>query len=486
MASATRARSDDAPATRPGPPASTVLRTDSRSGRLGPFRLYQLVLIEAALALLLVAAAVNELLLVPALAVASGLVLLALMRRQGRSVRDWAASLLALRARRRVAAVQPLPTALAPHGVPGGQRHSGSARRPQDGPAGQRAGRPPETRADSPAEGEDSADARAGQPEPPRVDPGFAPAVECAPGLRTYAFLDRERRAVGMLGDGTFLTAIVRVEAPRGALRPAFGSRALPLQVLRDALDVDGIALESVQVVQHVQPSPAPHLPERSVARRSYAPLQQQTGAPALRLTWVALKLDPELCREAVAARGGGLIGAQRCLVRAADHVASRLTGAGFRTTVLDEDELVAAVATSSCVSPMAMAQASRPDTAPVRRTAEAVQSWRCDDRWHTVYAVGRWPELGRAATPLPRLVSLLMSVPTLTTTFSLTLGRSSRYQSTALSGHVRITGGSENELEGARQQVEQAARSAKVGLTRLDREQLPGVLATLPLGGVR
>jgi hypothetical protein len=33
---------------------------------------------------------------------------------------------------------------------------------------------------------------------------------------------------------------------------------------------------------------------------------------------------------------------------------------------------------------------------------------------------------------------------------------------------------------------LEQAARSAKVGLQRLDREQLPGVLATLPLGGTR
>ena len=491
MASATRARSDGTAATRPPAPASTVLRTESRSSRLGPFQLYQLVLIEAALAVLLIAAAMNELLLVPALALASGLVLLALMRRQGRSVRDWTAGLLAMRTRRRVAAVQPLPTALAPHGLPGGQRHSNSPHRPLDGPEGQRGDRPEEGSGlapaeGAPAEGDDATGTFAGQPERPRVDPGFAPVVECAPGLRTYAFLDRERRAVGMLGDGTFLTAVVRVEARRGALRPAFGNRALPLEVLREALDVDGIALESVQVVQHVQPSPAPHLPERSVARRSYAPLQQQTGAPALRLTWVALKLDPELCREAVAARGGGLVGAQRCLVRAADHAASRLTGAGFRATVLDEDELVAAVATSSCVSPMAMAQASRPDTAPVRRTAEAVQSWRCDDRWHTVYAVGRWPELGRAATPLPRLVSLLMSVPTLTTTLSLTLGRSSRYRSTALSGHVRITGGSENELEGARHQVEQAARSAKVGLLRLDREQLPGVLATLPLGGVR
>ncbi|MBA0051878.1 type VII secretion protein EccE [Streptomyces sp. AJS327] len=404
--------------------------------------MYQLVLVELGLAVLLLGAAAGGLVLLPSVVLAAALVLLALVRRRRRSAREWVAVLLALRARRRAAALAPVPAAVS------GARPGGEARE--------------------------------------RTDPGFAPVVECVPSLRTHAFLDRERRAVGMLGDGTFLTALVRVEAQHGALRPAFGSRALPLGLLRDALEVDGIALESVQVVQHVQPAPAPHLPERSVARHSYAPLQQRTGAPALRLTWVALKLDPELCRTAVAARGGGLAGAQRCLLRVADHVASRLAGAGFRATVLDEEELTSAVATSICVSPMAMARASRPDAPEGRRTAEAARTWRCDDRWHTSYAVGRWPELGRAATPLPRLVSVLSSVPTLSTTFSLTLGRAARGGDASLTGHVRLTGRSETELVGAREVLEGSARSAKLGLVRLDHEQLPGLLATLPLGGAR
>ncbi len=164
-----------------------------------------------------------------------------------------------------------------------------------------------------------------------------------------------------MLGDGTFLTALVRIEAAPSALRPAFGARALPLELMQDALEVDGISLDSVQIVQHVQPAPAPHLPEQSVARRSYGPLQEQTGSPAVRLTWVALKFDPELSPDAVEARGGGLEGAQRCLIRAADHLASRVTGAGFVATVLNEQDLTAAVATSACVSPAATARASRP-----------------------------------------------------------------------------------------------------------------------------
>jgi type VII secretion protein EccE len=99
---------------------------------------------------------------------------------------------------------------------------------------------------------------------------------------------------------------------------------------------------------------------------------------------------------------------------------------------------------------------------------------------------VDRWPELGRGATPLPQLVALLTSVPAYATTFSLTVRRGERQGETSVSGHVRVTGGSDTELVGVRRTLEQAARHAKVGLARLDREQLPGVLATLPLGGAQ
>lgn len=203
-------------------------------------------------------------------------------------------------------------------------------------------------------------------------------------------------------------------------------------------------------------------------------------------MTWVAVKLDPELCREAVEARGGGVAGAQCCLVRMADHVASRITGAGFRATVLDQEELNQAVATSACANPIQSARAVRQEAAAQRRTKETSRVWRCDDRWHTTYAVDRWPELGRGATPLPKLVALLTSVPAYATTFSLTVRRGAHQGAVSVAGHVRITGGSDTELVSVRRTLVQAARVAKVGLVRLDREQLPGVLATLPLGGAQ
>lgn len=410
----------------PGAPAATTLRAVAGAGRARPL-LRQLVIIEGALAVAVVGVALGGAWLVPAGVLVVLLVLLAVVRRRGRALQDWLSTALALKARRRTAA------------APGAD-----------------------------------------------VEPMLAPVAEGVPGFGPHLYVDRDHRSVGMLGDGTFLTAVVRVEASGEALRPAFGARSLPLSLLGDALEVDDIVLESAQLVQQVRSAPAPHLPQQSVARLSYAPLQDKTGAPALRMTWVAVKLDPELCREAIEARGGGLEGAQRCLVRVADHVASRIAGAGFRAVVLDQDELNSTVATSACANPLLSGRAGRPDAAPQRRTTETSRVWRCDDRWHTTYAVDRWPELGRGATPLPQLVALLTSVPAYATTFSLTVRRGARQGATSVSGHVRVTGGSDTELVGVRRTLEQAARHAKVGLVRLDREQLPGVLATLPLGGAQ
>lgn len=399
-----------------------------RPGQAGSFRLQRLVLVELAAAVLVVGWAVGMAALVPAAVVALLLVLLAFVRRRGRTLPEWLATARELRARQRRAATTPIP---------------------------------------------------------PGTEPGLVPAVECEPALRTYSYGARDRRPVGVVGDGTFVTAVLQVEADATALRAERTRQPLPLGLVRDALEVDGIRLESAQIVLHTQPAPALHLPQQSVAVANYLPLQEQTGAPAVRITWIALKLDPELCAEAVAARGGGLTGAQKCIVRAADHLASRLTGAGFRARVLDEEEVVAALATSACANPLVTAEAGRNETRE-RRTEESGRSWRCDNRRHTTYWVRRWPPLGGGrAESLPQFVARVTAVPALATTFSLTLAHGER-QEVSLCGHLRVTGRSDDELVAARRALEDAARQSGAGLARLDREQLPGMLATLPLGGAR
>ncbi|MEU6510640.1 type VII secretion protein EccE [Streptomyces sp. NPDC046942] len=407
---------------------AVTLSLRPRPGQAGAFRLQRLVLVELAAAALVVGLAIGMVALVPAAVVALVLVLLAFVRRRGRSLPEWLATARELRARQKRAASTPIP---------------------------------------------------------PGTEPGLVPAVECEPALRTYSYGARDRRPVGIVGDGTFVTAVLQVEADATALRAERSRQPLPVALVRDALEVDGIRLESAQIVLHTQPAPALHLPQQSVAVANYLPLQEQTGAPAVRITWIALKLDPERCAEAVAARGGGLVGAQKCVVRAADHLASRLTGAGFRARVLDEEELVAALATSACANPLVTAEAGRSETRE-RRTEESGRSWRCDNRRHTTYWVRRWPQLGGGSSEsLPHFVARVTAIPALATTFSLTLAHGER-QEVSLSGHLRVTGRSDDELVAARRALEAAARQSGAGLTRLDREQLPGMLATLPLGGAR
>jgi type VII secretion protein EccE len=437
MASGTRVRSGRSRtrgSSAPRPPApqrsstSGALQVKARSGQGGAFRLQRLVLWEIAAAVLLVGWAIGPIGLAVAGVVAVVLVVLSVARRRGRSLPEWLATARALKARRRLAEKLEIP---------------------------------------------------------PGTEPGFGPALECDPSLRTYTYGGRDRRPVGIVGDGTFVTAVLLVEADATALRAERDRHPLPLALVHDALDVDGIRLESAQIVLHTQPAPALHLPPQSVAVSNYAPLQEQTGAPAVRITWIALKLDPELCPEAVAARGGGLVGAQKCVVRAADHLASRLTGAGFRATVLDEEQLTTAIATSACANPLVTAEAGRTG-AVERRTEESSRSWRCDNRRHTTYWLRRWPSLGGGGGPsLPQFIALVTAVPALATTFSVTLTRGDR-QEVSLSGHIRVTGRSDDELVAARRAVQGAARHTGAGLARLDREQVPGILATLPLGGVR
>ncbi|MFF1719540.1 type VII secretion protein EccE [Streptomyces sviceus] len=413
------------PSTPPSPASPSLAR---RPGSIGPIRVQQLVGFELAAAVLLIGWLLRPIGLTVGIVLAVPLVLAGLLRRRGRPLPEWFTTARALRDRRK----------------------------------------------------------RNAEPVPPGTDPGFAPAVECDPALRTYSFQDREQREIGMLGDGTFLTALVQVQAADTPLRPSYGTGDIPLDLLQGLLEVDDIRLASVQIVQHTQPAPAPHLPPQAMAVRSYGPLQAQSMTPGLRITWVALKLDPELCPEAVEARGGGMQGARRALLRVADQLASRLMGAGMQAKVLSESDICGAIATSSCVNPMATTGGAAMDgSRSGRRTAETTRTWRCDDRLHTTYWVSKWPQLGGGGPAFPRLVGALTSAPTLASTFSLTISRQ-RGKVLALSGHVRLTGRGENELGEAAEHLERAASAFKVGLVRLDREQLPGVLATLPLGGTR
>ena len=128
--------------------------------------------------------------------------------------------------------------------------------------------------------------------------------------------------------------------------------------------------------------------------------------------------------------------------------------------------------------------------TGSSRRTHESRRFWRVDDRWHTTYWISRWPQLNRPGgsggrIAAPDLVNLLTGLPALASTFSLTATRSAG-GAVAVVGHVRVTARSESDVAQVGRLLESRAQSAGTGLVRLDMEQTPGMLATLPLGGTR
>ncbi len=321
-----------------------------------------------------------------------------------------------------------------------------------------------------------------------RAGSGRAAAAAAAPALglpvacsafRTHGFNGGGRPGIGLIGDGTFLTAVVRVEPDRGtrALRAERAAQPLPLAPLYEALDAGGVRLESVQLVQCTRPAGVRGGGRPSPADANYGPLSAVSGTPAVRMTWVAVRFDPELSPEAVVARGGGLLGAQRCVVRAAEQLAGRLAGAGFGAVVLGEPELVAALAASAC-EVVGGAAGSAP-----HEGVESARSWRTGERWHATYRVACRPGFAGGVGSLVEAVALPAAAPAVAVNFSLTVSAAGRREA-ALEAHVRITACGTEELAAGTAGLERTARRLGVRMTRMDFEQLPGVLASLPLGG--
>ncbi len=305
----------------------------------------------------------------------------------------------------------------------------------------------------------------------------LAPLRETFPALRTTSVSSRTGDPVGMIGDGTFLTAVIRVSTRHEPLRAPRSSHPLPLGVVAGVLSDDRLAVSCVQVVTHTQPAPAPHLQPHALAVRSYQGIM--SDVPAQRTTWVAIRLEPEEAAGAIEARGGGAVGIQRTLLTAVQRVASDLEGAGFEATPLSEPDLITAIGTACAVNPQI---GITPRAAgATHRTEETKRTWRCDDRWHTSYWLDKLPKLTVDGTP--QLVAELTSVPTLATSFAVTASRGTG-GSVGFSAHVRVAARSENQLTEAAKALEQRAAKAGAHLTRLDGEQLPGLVATIPLGG--
>jgi type VII secretion protein EccE len=302
------------------------------------------------------------------------------------------------------------------------------------------------------------------------VDPRLATLRELVPELDVSGIALRSGERVGVAYDGVAWVGVVAVQPPDDVL-PRPSGQWVPIRDLARALTVDDIELASVQVVQHTAPAPAGVLPGQSAVATSYQRLNAG-GTPAARHLYVAMRLDPARCPDAIEVRGGGLEGGQRAVKRCVARVLELLDSAGVPARALDEEGLRSALALTGSVRAV-------PAPPGTRRSDEAWTHWQGDGTSHVTWWIRSWPPRG---IPMQVLADALATVPALALTASLAL-HTEQTEGSRFRGFVRVSAQGA-AIDGAAAAVERAATNAGIGLFRLDGEHAVGVIATLPLGG--
>lgn len=147
----------------------------------------------------------------------------------------------------------------------------------------------------------------------------------------------------GFHWDGRILMSLVRIEDnPQSmtVMEPAttVSGETISVQVLADCLRQFDITLDSIDVISRGARS---HSHGRIGA--IYDAVLGPLPAIAQRTVWVAVRLDPTLCPDAVRHRGGGWEGILRTAATATRRVANRLSDAGLRPQIMRATEIAQA-----------------------------------------------------------------------------------------------------------------------------------------------
>jgi type VII secretion protein EccE len=148
---------------------------------------------------------------------------------------------------------------------------------------------------------------------------------------------------IGFYWDGKILMSLVRIlENPQAmtVMEPAImvSGETVSVQLLADCLQQFDITLDSIDVISQGARSHG-HGRIGAIYEAVLGPLP----AIARRSVWVAVRLDPTLCPEAVRHRGGGWDGIMRTAATATRRVANRLSDAGLRPQITTAAEIAQA-----------------------------------------------------------------------------------------------------------------------------------------------
>lgn len=228
----------------------------------------------------------------------------------------------------------------------------------------------------------------------------------------------------------------------------------------------DDVVFSAIQVVTLTVPAPSTAmLPDNSPAATAYREIVGTDTPPAIRRTWIALRLDPRLCLEAVGRRGSGQVGVFATLRFGLHRAQATLKRNGMLTEPLDPMGIseVLALTTGSSYD------------GGTQRSREEWEQWICDSLIHETRAVR-----GFAQTPsadYQALLDVATATPAMFVVTSLTVSPGEPPH-----GAVRLATSNEEQATAA-DEFTMASVPGNLRIGPRAGNQVPGLLATVPLG---
>ncbi|RMB61258.1 type VII secretion protein EccE [Tessaracoccus antarcticus] len=302
--------------------------------------------------------------------------------------------------------------------------------------------------------------------ESPDLPSELVPLGQWLPQLQVTQTRSAAGGEIGVVADGSSWAALLELTSD-DVLIVDHGAE-LNLETLGELIQQDDILFAGIQVVTLTVPAPtAAMLTPDSPALSSYLEIVGgEPTPPAVRRTWIALRLDPQLCLEAVNRRGSGLAGVLATLRFGLHRAQATLKRQGVATRALDP---------LSIAEVLALASGATPQHAEGSRSAETWRQWSCDGLVHetrTISSYGSDPTanyqaLLDSAAQCPAMMVL--------TSFTISPGQRAR-------GAVRHVCHSEEQAAASDEELipELAGR---LSFGPLGGVQVPGMLATVPLG---
>lgn len=292
----------------------------------------------------------------------------------------------------------------------------------------------------------------------------LVPLAEWLPDLTIGSTLTGRGEEIGLVSDGTGWTGVLALSSDDDLV--AETGDTLDPAALAPLTIADDIVFAGIQVVTYTVPAPTELLlgpgSPAVAAYRELAPVLP----PAVRRTWVCVRLDPRLCLPAVTRRGEGATGIEAALRFGLHRVQSHLKRSGVATRALNPTEVSDVLALTS---------GAVPDGAAAERTDELWDHWACDGLLHTGSTVRSWgPD---PAVAYAELQAAVAAAPVLFALTGYTVDPSGE-----ATGAIRLVTTSPEAAEQAEDAV--AARlGPDVVVAAAGGLQVPTMLATVPLG---